>query len=162
MATEVQWLSELEQDAWQAIRLLGQPVYSALNSDLFNKMKLTMADYQVMVTLARSETRSLHMQDLLEYTEWSKSRLSHQVRRMEERGLVARSACLDDKRSIVIELSDYGYSKLVEAAPQHVSAVRRLIIDRISEEEMRSLISIAQSVRMGIAEESSPAAHAEY
>lgn len=162
MTTDVRWLTDLEQEAWQAIRLLGQPVYSALNSDLFASMKMTMADYQVMVTLGRSETRSLRVQELLERTQWSKSRLSHQVRRMEERGYVARSACLDDRRSVVIELSDYGYSKLEEAAPRHVAAVRRLIIDRISPDEMRSLIAIAGAVRESIAAESASSADAAF
>ena len=60
---------------------------------------------------------------------YSRSRLTHTARRMEERGLVRRTPCADDGRGVLCELTDDGLDALVAAAPGHVAAVRAALID---------------------------------
>jgi DNA-binding MarR family transcriptional regulator len=90
--------------------------------------------------------RALRFRELGSRLKWSTSRLSHQIARMEQRGLVARSAIDDDARGAVVALTDSGWQILLAAAPLHVESVRRNLIDLISPAELRALDQIARKV----------------
>lgn len=107
---------------------------------------LSEADYDVLSTLTEDGGPSWRARELAARLLWSSSRLAHQVRRMEERGLVCRTACDDDGRGALIELTELGASTLKAAAPPHVEAVRSNFIDLLSEEELRILADLAWRV----------------
>lgn len=151
----VPWLDERESAAWAAVLLLGQPLLSALGRDLQQDCGLSMADYHVLVVLSENPDDVTAYRHLAASTGWEKSRLSHQVTRMERRGLLRREGCHDDGRTANIGLTDEGRTVIEAAAPGHVAAVRRLLIDRLDDREMDLLISIADRVAAAIAEEPS-------
>lgn len=151
--TDARWLSAREAAAWKAVRDLGQPLWAALGRDLYQQCGLSMADYQVLVVLSEGGDM-LPYRELAEATGWEKSRLSHQLTRMERRGLLKRVGCADDGRSAQLTLTPEGRTAIEEAAPGHVAAVRRLLIDHLSEGQMEALIAVAERTHLAIDAES--------
>ena len=90
------------------------------------------------------------MSELADATRSSRSRLSHAVARLEERGWLKRVECATDKRGQVAVLTDAGYAALVDAAPGHVEAVRKLMIDQLSAEQISQLEQISTSIVTGL------------
>lgn len=133
------WLSAQEQEHWRAWLAASKLLTDRLSRDLQEQHDLTLADYEILVTLSESVDRRLRMSELADATLASRSRLTHQVDRMERRGLVARELCADDKRGSYAVLTDHGWDVLVAAAPDHVESVRTHLIDVLSKKEFTAL-----------------------
>lgn len=154
--TDVQWLDDREAAAWQAVRDLGQPLWTALGRDLQRDSGLSMADYQVLVVLSETGGDVLAYRDLADATGWEKSRLSHQLTRMQARGLVHRTERSDDGRCANVVLTEHGRRVIESAAPGHVCSVRRFLIDRLSAAQIDALIAIGGAVRAGLDDAAGP------
>lgn len=152
---DARWLDEREAAAWQAVRDLGQPLWAALGRDLLRESGLSMADYHVLVVLSDTGAGSLPYRELACTTGWEKSRLSHQITRMERRGLVERHGCSDDGRAATITLTDEGRRVIEAAAPGHVAAVRKYLIDHLTDEQIGVLIEVAGQVSAAVGDEPS-------
>jgi DNA-binding MarR family transcriptional regulator len=133
------WLTDEEQAAWRSWVEVMRLLPSALEDGLNSRDKLNLTDYQVLVELSESEEKRLRMTELAARTNLSKSRLSHQIRRMEERGLITRADCPDDRRGSFAELAPGGEAAIVAAAPGHVEDVRRLFFDQLTPAQVASL-----------------------
>jgi DNA-binding MarR family transcriptional regulator len=114
--------------------------------DLAKDSGLSEADYDVLSNLSESDQHMLRLTDLAAHMLWSKSRLSHQVTRMQQRGLVERQSCPSDGRGAVLTLTTAGWQVITAAAPLHVESVRRHFIDLLSAEQIRVLGEIAETV----------------
>ena len=86
------------------------------------------------------------MSELAERTLSSRSRLSHAVARLEERGWVVREDCATDRRGQIARLTDRGHATLVDAAPGHVDAVRANMIDALSARQLDQLTAIGEAI----------------
>jgi DNA-binding MarR family transcriptional regulator len=106
-----------------------------LGRDLQQDSGLTFADYEILVRLSESPGHRMRMSELADLTLSSRSRLSHQIDRMQKAGYVDRQECADDRRGYFAVLTDAGHATLVEAAPKHVDSVRRRIVDVLTPEE---------------------------
>jgi DNA-binding MarR family transcriptional regulator len=111
----------------------------SIDQQLRRDADLSMVEYQVLAMLSNSPERTLRMSSLAQRTNTSLSRLSHLVKRFEERGFVRREADPVDGRFTNAILTDKGYQVLAEAAPSHVAHVRSLVIDVLSAEQLRRL-----------------------
>jgi DNA-binding MarR family transcriptional regulator len=140
------WLTAEQQASWRswlsAQLLLGE----AFERDLKATSELSMAEYEVLVQLSEAPDRRLRMSELATRTLASRSRLSHQISRMESDGLVRREECLTDKRGWWAVLTDHGWNILVAAAPAHVESVRRHLVDVLTEDELLSLGRVLDKV----------------
>jgi DNA-binding MarR family transcriptional regulator len=114
--------------------------------DLQTETGLSEADFVVLVHLSEATGSRMRMTDLASALRWSKSRLSHQFTRMEARGLVVREGCSEDARLTYAELTPWGRSEIVRAAPIHVESVRRHFIDRLDDVQLAALSAIADVV----------------
>ncbi|MDI2128238.1 MarR family winged helix-turn-helix transcriptional regulator [Yinghuangia seranimata] len=136
---EPRWLSDEEQRMWRAsmgvLNLL--PLY--LERDLQQLHGLTVHDYEILVRLSEAPDRRLRLTELAGLSHQSKSRLSHQMTRMENAGLVARESCDSDRRGQWAVLTEQGWERLVQAAPDHVASVRRHFVDLLTDEQKRVL-----------------------
>lgn len=135
-----------QEDAWRRYRRMRTMLDLELSRDLRQDSGLSDADYDVLTMLSDRPGRALRARDLGNRLRWSSSRLAHQIGRMEQRGLVARSTTDDDARGAVVTLTDSGWRTLLAAAPLHVESVRRNLIDLISPSELRTLDRIARKV----------------
>jgi DNA-binding MarR family transcriptional regulator len=131
--TDVQphWLTDDEQRAWRATIHLAQLLIRQLDRDL-NDHGLNSHDYEILVVLSEAEDNRLRMTELADATSQSRSRLSHQISRMEARGLVRRDECEGDKRGTFAVLTAEGIDSIRRVAPYHVDNVRRHFIDRLT------------------------------
>jgi DNA-binding MarR family transcriptional regulator len=135
----VKWLNATELDSWLSLVRLMTWLPWSIDQQLQRDSNLGMVEYQVLAMLSESPERRMRMSSLAEVTNASLSRLSHLVKRLEERGLVRREPDPADGRFTNAVLTDQGFRILAEAAPGHVAHVRSLVIDVLSPEQLRRL-----------------------
>ena len=144
------WLTDHEQRAWRTYREVGTLLLYQLGRDL-EPFHLTINDYEILVNLSESTGHRMRMSDLARATLQSKSRLSHQISRMENAGLVRRENCESDRRGLYAVLTEEGWETMRKVAPHHVSAVREHFIDLLPAEDLvalrRALTPVADHLR---------------
>lgn len=140
----VAWLDEREARAWRGWLAASELLRAQMGRDLLVDSGLSEADYVVLVYLSETEEHRVRMSDLAAALRWSKSRLSHQVARMEARGLVAREGCGSDGRGAFAVLTDAGLTQLQAAAPAHVASVRSHFMDLLGPDEVETLGAITE------------------
>ncbi len=117
-----------------------------LARDLSAHSELSYQDYMVLVALTAQGDGRLRLARLGHELGWEKSRTSHQVTRMAERGLVEKCRSGDDGRGAVVQVSALGRQRIEAAAPSHVDAVRRLFVDRLTRGQLDELAVVARTV----------------
>jgi DNA-binding MarR family transcriptional regulator len=140
------WLSAAEQQAWRAYIESSKVLFDALDRQLQRDADMPHAYYEILVALSEAEDRAMRMSELADRTLSSRSRLSHAVARLEERGWVAREDCPTDRRGQIARLTDTGFATLAAAAPGHVQAVRDNMVDVLSEEQLAQLREIGTAI----------------
>jgi DNA-binding MarR family transcriptional regulator len=118
---------------------MSRLLFEQLGRELNREAGLSMADYEVMVQLSEADGRRLRMSDLASMSLLSKSRLSHQVARMEASGWVRRESCPSDRRGAFAVLTEEGFAVLAAAAPGHVEGVRAHLFDLLDPDEVEQL-----------------------
>jgi DNA-binding MarR family transcriptional regulator len=146
---ETRWLTADEQLAWRAFLVACQTLFSAVDAQLLRDSDIPHGYYEILVRLSETPGRALRMTQLAEASTSSKSRLSHAVARLEERGWVRRTDCPTDRRGQVAQLTDEGFAALAAAAPGHVDQVRRSLIDQLTPEQVGQLREISDAIIAG-------------
>ena len=137
--TEARWLDADQQVHWRAFLTGSAIVTAALSAQLETESGMSLSEYEILVRLSESQDHTLRMSQLADGLVHSRSRLTHTVSRMEKRGLVERQACEGDGRGVNCHMTAHGYEALVAAAPGHVAAVRRVLVDVLSDEQFVAL-----------------------
>jgi DNA-binding MarR family transcriptional regulator len=146
IVTDPKWLNPAEDRAWRGYRRLHLLLDLQISRDLARESGLSGPDYDVLSSLSETLGHRMRLTDLAAHMRWSKSRLSHHITRMQARGLVNRQDCDTDARGAFVVLTEEGFRAIEAAAPGHVESVRRHFIDLLSEEQIRVLGDIAQTV----------------
>ncbi|MEU5696750.1 MarR family winged helix-turn-helix transcriptional regulator [Actinosynnema sp. NPDC020468] len=136
---EPRWLDEREARLWRAYLDLNRELNGALERHLERESGLSNADYALLVPLSAAPDGLVRARDLGVAVGWERSRLSHQVARMEKRGLVVREVCPEDARGSMVRLTPAGRAAIEAAAPGHVDTVRRYLFDVLTDEEVSVL-----------------------
>ncbi|MFG1611006.1 MarR family winged helix-turn-helix transcriptional regulator [Actinoplanes sp. NPDC049265] len=140
------WLDDHEMAAWLGYRRMRLRLDAEIARDLEQSSGLSMADYDVLSTLADAEHQAVRVGVLASRLSWSQSRLSRQLGRMTARSLVERVSVPGDGRGFTVCLTDDGLTALTQAAPGHVEAVRRCMIDALTHQQLDALASIARTI----------------
>ncbi|MEW2592128.1 MarR family transcriptional regulator [Micromonospora aurantiaca] len=143
---EPRWLDEQEDRAWRGYRRMRRLLDLELARELMQDAGLSEPDYDVLSDLSETPEQRLRLSELADRMLWSRSRLSHHISRMQQRGLVTREECATDGRGSVVVLTPAGRRAVEAAAPGHVAAVRRHLIDRITPAEVAALGTLSQRV----------------
>ena len=138
--------SDRQLAAWANYQRMRVRLTERINRELAQKAGLSEADFEILSALIESPNESVRALALRCGLEWEKSRLSHQLRRMEERGLITRQECAEDNRGSVIRVTDAGRKLAAEAKLHYEQAVQRYVTDALSAEQLETLGSIAQAV----------------
>lgn len=146
MTKEPRWLDEAELRSWRAYVIGSELLRQRLNSELQDKHNLALVDYEVLVRLSEQDGLRMRMTQLADDLAQSKSRLSHQISRLESAGLVRRTHCPNDARGVLAELTDKGMAQLRAAAPTHVEGVRDHMIDLLTDEERAVLANVFERI----------------
>jgi DNA-binding MarR family transcriptional regulator len=148
-----QWLDPRQGRVWQAYVNVHRELTSTLERHLLRDSGLSGADYQVLAPLSEAPDGLLRARELGTLIRWDRSRLSHQISRMEKRGLLIREDCAEDARGSMVRLTDAGWQAIVAAAPQHVQNVRRHFFDVLTEDEQEQLRSLYERLLAGLPNE---------
>lgn len=124
------WLTAEQQRAWLAFMRVQLRMEYEMNRQLQADSGLSLSDYHVLVALS-DNPGGMRVGDLAAHIGWERSRVSHQLRRMEQRGLTLRQAGAEDARTTNVVLTKQGRAAIEDAAPAHVDLVRRLFFDAL-------------------------------
>jgi DNA-binding MarR family transcriptional regulator len=139
------WLNAREDRAWRAFIHAHQRIEAHLNRRLQDS-GLSGADYEVLAVLSALDGDRMPAHALCLTLGWEKSRLSHQVRRMQNDGLISREPNPDDARSTMVCLLPAGRAAIEKAAPRHVDDVRRNFIDLFSPAELDMIAALNERI----------------
>ncbi|HEX3751920.1 MAG TPA: MarR family transcriptional regulator [Streptosporangiaceae bacterium] len=143
---EPRWLSSAEEEAWKAVAALMLQLPGPLDAQLQHDSGITMFEYMVLSSLSMCPDHARRMSELARLSNGSLSRLSNVAKRLERRGWLRREPDPEDGRSIVARLTESGWEVVQAAAPGHVEAVRRLVIDPLTGPQLEALAAAAQSI----------------
>src|SRR5207244_3531712 len=143
---EPRWLDEREAHLWRSYLRLNQELLGILEEQISRDGGLSGADYAVLVPLSAAPDGMLRARELGREILWDRSRLSHQLRRMEKRGLVVREECAEDARGAMVRMTAAGRTAIQRAAPGHVAATRRFFFDLLSKKESAQLTTVFDRV----------------
>jgi DNA-binding MarR family transcriptional regulator len=132
----VRWLDGDEERSWRSLQRMQMRLTAELARQLAEESGLSYQDYLVLVALTGRPDGRMRLFELGHELGWEKSRLSHHIARMAERGLVTKDRCGSDRRGAYVVVTTVGRKAIEAAAPGHVEAVRRLFIDRLDPEQL--------------------------
>src|ERR1700744_1511576 len=150
------WLNDDEQRAWRTYLRMSSLLPAALNRQLQQDCGLTLPEYEVLVQLSEAPQGRLRPFQICEALNWEQSRLSHQLTRMERRGLVSRRECEADGRGAFVELTATGATAVEAAAPRPGATGRPLVFDRLSASERTALEQAWAAIADGLTEPGQP------
>ncbi|MBP2708092.1 MarR family transcriptional regulator [Microbispora sp. RL4-1S] len=146
---DTRWLDEEEQRTWRAYIRMSQLLQEALERQLQRDSGMPHAYYMILVVLSESPGRVLTMTGLADLLQYSASRLSHAISRLEEKGWVRRVKRDGDRRTTMAELTGEGFAALAAAAPGHVAEVRRVLFDPLTRAEMHEFRALLDKIFQG-------------
>lgn len=152
--SDTRWLSTDEQRTWRAFLNASRLVAERLERQLQRDSHMPHAYYEILVRLSEAPGRTMRMSALARRSQYSPSRLSHAVARLEAAGWVRREHCPSDARGLLAVLTDEGFARLADAAPGHVEEVRSVLFDPLTEEQVGQLRAISEKILLAAAEES--------
>ena len=149
---ETRWLDAREARAWRTLPMMQMRLDGELARQLAAESGLSYQDYTVLVALTGQPDGRMRAFELGALLGWEKSRLSHHVQRMAERGLVKKEKCASDRRGSFVTVTSAGRKEIEAAAPGHVTAVRQLFVDRLTGEQLDAIADAAETVLAGLDE----------
>jgi|DEB19_MinimDraft_3_1074340.scaffolds.fasta_scaffold45895_1 DNA-binding MarR family transcriptional regulator len=138
--------NDLQVEAWMAFHAIRVTVIPPLARHLSEHCGLSEAEYQVFIGLRSTPEMELKPSQLAEELGWEMGRLSHQICRMETKGLLMRKQCPVDARSCFIGMTKKGKALIDKALPLQLKEVKRLFGDALTNQQMKNLIEISESI----------------
>lgn len=139
-------VSPADWELWRSFRAMNQQLSRELDRQLQRDAGISQADYGILLALFEAEGKRLRTGELAELLGWEKSRVSHQVARMEARGLVERTDCESDGRGTWVGLQADGTRALLGAMREHAAAIRDLFLDELEPGEKEIMRKVAKRV----------------
>jgi DNA-binding MarR family transcriptional regulator len=140
------WLTDEEQQAWRGLLRMTAQLNARANRQLQEEYRISLADYEVLVALSEAPEGRLRVFEVADALAWEQSRVSHQLARMQRRGLIMREGCATDAQRAFAVLTTAGRAAIERAAPAHVEQVRQLVFDELSHEQVSGLTEITTRV----------------
>jgi DNA-binding MarR family transcriptional regulator len=143
-------VSAEEWDAWRTFYTMRRQLDRELENQLQADAGISAPDYEILLALFESPHKQLRSRDLSERIGWEKSRISHQVTRMESRGLVERRECEDDLRGTWIGITAEGRRAALGAMRKHNQRIREIFFDALEKKELDALLAVSHKVLAAI------------
>ena len=146
------WLTNSEQQLWRSFLETNQRVFRQVDEQLQADFDLTNSEFGVLALLSEADEQQLRAKDLGDQLGWERSRISHQITRMQKRGLVEKRKCPVDSRGIFVHITEQGMKRLKEAAPSHVETVRESLLAPLSNDEQQQLFHLLEKIRLPLSD----------
>jgi DNA-binding MarR family transcriptional regulator len=140
------WLDDEQLAAWQAFNGMMVKLRWAMECQLQHDAGLSFIEYHALARLSEVPGHTMRMSELAVVTDASLSRLSHLIKRLEQRELVRREPDPADGRYTNAILTEAGLRLLVASAPAHVAKVRELVIDALAADELSQLRTASERI----------------
>jgi len=134
-------LSPRELRVWHAFLLMGEDVLGRVGRDIARATGLSGPEFGVLSRLAAIGKGEMRQQELARVMTWDKSRLSHQLTRMQQRGLIER--CYAGRNSVLVVLTKLGRERLESARPVHAESVRRNLLSRLTPQQVETIVRVS-------------------
>lgn len=145
------WLDDAEREVWITLMKVATWLPQRLDAQLQRDAGLSLPDWHVLSWLSMEEARTARMSLLADRAVVSLSHLSRVVSRLERHGWVERRPDPDDGRATLAVLTEAGWEKVVATAPGHVAEARRVVVDRLTPEQVAQLREIGAALEGGLA-----------
>ena len=139
MPYQTRWLDDEEQELWRLLLGAVRKINRGMDETLKAGGEVSASEFAVLVALSEAPEQHLRLHELCTQLEWDRSRASHQVTRMEKRGLLYKEPDAVDARGINVCVTHVGIEHLRRAAPEHVESVRRMVFDHLQPEDVPAL-----------------------
>lgn len=139
-------LPPADWELWRAVRSMNEQLSRELDRQLQRDAGISQSDYGILIALFEAPERRLRTGELGELLSWEKSRVSHQVARMEARGLVERLVCDSDGRGTWVSLTTDGKRAFLGAVREHAGAIRDLFLDELTSDEKAVMLAATSRV----------------
>ena len=136
MATER--LTELEDEAWRGLLMSHERIWRQIEADL-TPLGVSTTEYSVLALLGEAGRGGIRLSELAEKRMMSTAGLSRLADRLEQRGLVERCRVATDGRGYELTLTPAGRSLLRKAWKQQHAGIKRLFLDKLSDDQLRAL-----------------------
>lgn len=137
-----------EWAAWRGFRRMAEITSGRIVQDITRSTGLSKADFIVLMELSQAKDRCRRQRELLDYLEWDKTRLSHQLTRMAGRGLIERDT--DSDNVVLIRMTAEGHAQLRAARPVHVAGVRQYFLDHLAADDLAALQRITDKLHAAL------------
>lgn len=134
-------LSPRELRVWHAFVVMGEEVLARVGRDILQETGISGSEFGVLSRLAAIGKGEMRQQALAEVMDWDKSRLSHQLTRMQERGLIDRQRI--SGQAVLVTITKTGREKLELALPVRGESVRRHLLSRLTQEQVDMIVRIS-------------------
>ena len=151
-AAKRQRLTDRELAIWRSLLDTTAELRSVLSAQL-QESGLSPGDYQVLLALREAEGGRLRSSELAATIAWERSRLSHHLGRMEQRGLIQRNDCATDSRGAEVSLMESGNEAFRRASVPHLRAIKQHFVDALTSEQLEALADVLQSLQRHLHEE---------
>lgn len=145
-------LSEDQDTTWHAFLGMSREWFIVMEHALADEAGCSVADLELLEPLLDCAGSGLRAKDLAAAADWQDSRVSHQLKRMEARGLVSRSRDRNDGRGTVVTLTELGSGTALRARDTRRRVVRRLVLDPLTPEQLTVMVTIAERIRAAVAQ----------
>ena len=149
-------LDPADWSMWRAFSGMREALDRALEQRVQRDAGISTADFDVLRSLAAADGQQLRAGALAESLAWEKSRISHQVRRMADRGLVILAECPTDARGTWIVLAASGADALATATCGYLDVLQHTFFAPLSAADKRMLRGLAERVLATEAERRAP------
>jgi DNA-binding MarR family transcriptional regulator len=139
-------VSDEDWGLWRGFVAMHRQLARELDRQLQRDAGISQADFSVLVVLSEAPDRKLRTGELAELLAWEKSRVSHQVARMESRGLLERTECDTDGRGTWVGLTNDGRRTLLGATREHSTAIRELFFDNLQQGEKAAIAGVSNRI----------------
>ena len=143
MTTET---TQHEKELWRSFYIMRRQLELTLERRLQADAGISTADYEILIALFNEPTKQLRAGQIGDLIGWEKSRVSHQITRMEQRELVKRRECGDDARGVWVVLTEEGDRAVLNAERDRREAVRQYFFDVLDDDEKSMLLRISHKV----------------
>jgi DNA-binding MarR family transcriptional regulator len=135
-----------ELETWRVFQVMRRQLDLTLERRLQADAGISTADFAILVSLEEHPDRRMRAGRIGDLIGWEKSRVSHQLSRMEQRGLIHRTECGDDARGVWIEPTADGRRAVLAAMRDHTAAIRQYFFGVVNEDEQRLLADLSRRV----------------
>ncbi|TMC88495.1 MAG: MarR family transcriptional regulator [Chloroflexi bacterium] len=139
-------MTSAELATWRALLDTTGELRRVLGAEL-QATSLSAADYQVLLALVEAHGKRMRSSELAQTIDWERSRLSHQLGRMERRQLIRRGECATDSRGAEVSLTAEGERVFRRATAPHVRSIKKHFADALTPEQFEALAGILRSLQ---------------